>query len=1075
MEDQAAPLQRNLIGFNAPAGFVINPATGRPVIATGRIGRAVIVANDRALEAAGQRIPRGVIGRARAPQAIPGAVIVDYARFGVARPAGAYRLQEYAAAGGRAQTLAEFARGIIGAVARVENVRGVVIRFADENGDIVRRTLHPVNAAALINELDKLQRVGVTENAPDSDVVPIGFIIDTSGFEIGSVTFPAGAALKFTGISKGAGRKHPHFKLTEFAGKAAHGDCLFAVLRAVAREYKLDVPKERNGSLRVELGIPPGPIEATHGNINALAERFGLHVRVITGMVAAPDNEREFDDSPARLTGRNLCTGPAPMPNVIAFGGAEDAPECDVYLADNHYEYLSRILEPIPVCPITGDIIDVDDARTSAAIKRRVAQQGRTWYAQRKAAPEPKRREYDERVIVYDYETSTDRLGTLEPYALGFIVFDPENADDDFAPCVGEVTQVIRRRNENRYAVTAPLLDELANAPPDVRYTLVSFNGARFDHYLLAQAANNRGMLSGVFATGSGGIRSLTIGRHQTLDLAKLAPAMSLASACKGFKTSPSKMEGFSHVDIQREANAGRLYEWLDNNRGQLSEYLGRDVLSTASLFMKLTKTLTSITNCPCYGAKAVGTIGGHAWALMFEKCSLPCRVSTHELDKTIRSAIVGGRVQCYGTEKRIEAPRLHMVDFASLYPTAMAAVPKADSVFPADELWGVYPSGRENSEPERVQTWSPGEVGIYRVTIHEQPPGLPNVLPRRGETLEWDFRGEFECWATHIDISLITKHGGRITVHEGLVWPINRKGLFSPFIHELAAGKDEQDRLVAAGDARANPALRMVLKLLMNSASGKCCQNNYDEVVELATGSAAQLAVENKMDRAQPITYVPLGGETCIIIGKKPDEKVYKRSAKPSILAVLIYAYSRALVWRTLCQHNVLYSDTDSGLFRPADYERLRAQFPQLDPTGRAKELGDLEEELHEHARAVAYPLAAKDYAVFLFDENSNVPRSDSKIRLKGVNQRCDRLIVNEQAASELADCSQIEQFEAYNENSLARSRPISDIATALEFYERRSSGEQVQVFTSQIVRSFRDPDAPFELTQRYLIKNIA
>lgn len=1068
-------MRRNIIGVNAPDGFVVNPRTGRPVRADGRIGRAVLAEHDRALEAAGQRVPRGAIRRQRPQRAIPGPVIVDYARFGQPRPAGAYRVQEFRSAAGRAQTLAEFAQSVIATTAQVENVRGVVVRFVDDDGNVIRRTLHPTNAVALINELDALQRTGVRAPEALSDPVYEGFIIDTSGFEIGSVTFPAGAALKLTGVSKGAGRKHPHFKLTDFSGKARDGDCLFAVLRAVAKGHGLPVPKERNNSIRVELGIPPGPIEATHGNIDALAVKFGLRVRVITGMAAPPDSERVFDDSPARLTGRNLCTGPAPTPNVIAAGGAEDAPECDVYLADNHYEFLSRILEPIPVCAITGDIIDADDKRTSAAIQRRVAQQGRTWHAQRKTPAEPKRREYQERVIVFDYETTCDHIGTLEPYALGYLVLDPAADGDDFAARAGEVTQVIRRRGENRYAVSAPMLDELANAPPDVRYTMVSFNGSRFDHYLLAQAANNRGVLSSVFATGSGGIRALTIGRHQTLDLAKLAPAMSLASACRGFKTSPSKMDGFSHVEVQREANAGRLYEWLDENRGQLSEYLGRDVLSTASLFMKLTKTLTAITGKPCYGDGAIGTIGGHAWALMVEKCPLPGRVSTHDLDKTIRSAIVGGRVQCYGAERRIEEKRLHMVDFASLYPTAMAAVDKADSVFPSDEMWGVYPSGRENSEPSRVETWTQGEVGIYRVTIHEQPAGLPNVLPRRTDTLEWNYRGEFECWATHIDLSLITKHGGRVTVHEGLTWPVHRKGLFRPFIAELAAGKDEQDRLAAAGDPEANPALRMVLKLLMNSASGKCCQNNYDDVVELATGSSAQLAVENKMDRSRPITYVPLGGETCIIIGKKLDEKVYKKSAKPSILAVLIYAYSRALVWRTLCQHNVLYSDTDSGLFRPADYKRLREQFPQLDPTGRAKQLGDLEEELHDHTRAVAYTIAPKDYAVFLFDEGGTVPRADSKIRLKGVNQRCDRLIVSEEAAEELGDASTIEQqFEAFHEESLARSKPLADIGTALEFYERRSTGEKTQVLSSQLVRSFRDPDSPLELVQRFLIKTL-
>jgi len=1065
-------LPRNIVGFNAREGYVRNPATGKEVLANGRIGRSILAAHVAQLRASGAAVARGVIGRAPGVVAEAREVIVDWARMGPPVATGAFRAQNFVRRGQAAVPVATMARDIAATAAATPNFRQAVVSFEDPEGRIIRRTIHGRTAGDFLAAIDKLQTKGPLGG---SDEIGVGYALNTSGFQVGSVTFPAGAAGKFTGVSKKAGRKHPHFRLIDFAGKANEGDCALAVLRAVAREYKLPVTAERNAKVRTRLGLPPGAIEATPNHIAALAKEFGLHIRVITGMAAPPDWERTFDDNRTRDEGRNRCVDPRAFPDIIADGGEPDAPPCDMYLAENHYEYIAGFFD-VPLCPITGDVISNPDERKASEISRRVAAQGRNYFGVKRGEKREKLPR-TERVIVFDYETAClNGSDVIEPYALGFIDIDPSTGEEDFSDAAGQVTQVIRRAGESRFAVTAPLLDLLAAAPPEVHYTLVSFNGARFDNFILAEAAQNRGVLSGIFATGAAGIRSLDIGRHTTLDLAKLCPAMSLAGACKGFATRPTKLEGFCHRVVQREANDGTLYDWLNTNRGELAEYLARDVLSTASLFAKISSTLLKLTGKPIYGKKAIGTIGGHAWAKMSDTCALPGRVSTQELDRTIRSAIVGGRVQCYREGTKHEFKEAHMLDFASLYPTVMAAVPKAASVFAPEERWGWYPSGAENSEPRRVDRWTLGEVGIYRATIHSQPEGLPNVLPRRGENpgepLQWDYRGEFETWCTHVDLSLITRGGGRVTVHEGLVWPVTRPGLFEPFIRALAAGKDEQDAYEKAGDERFNPALRMMYKLLMNSASGKCCQNNYDDSVELATGSAAQIAAERKLDQSKPITWVPLGAETCLIIGKKPTEAVYRKTAKPSILAVLIYSNSRALVWRTLCQHGIIYGDTDSGLFEQSDFEAIRRAFPQMDPTGRRKELGDLEEELKPHARAVAFTLAPKDYAVFLYDENDEIDAKASKLRIKGVNMRTDRLITSPEALERLSKLSAVEYFDAYTTEQEEDSVPLANIKVAHQFYAERAAGAKVGVLASQMVRAYKDGERPFALEQRYMIK---
>lgn len=256
--------------------------------------------------------------------------------------------------------------------------------------------------------------------------------------------------------------------------------------------------------------------------------------------------------------------------------------------------------------------------------------------------------------------------------------------------------------------------------------------------------------------------------------------------------------------------------------------------------------------------------------------------------------------------------------------------------------------------------------------------------------------------------------------------------------------------------------------------------QKNYVEKTEIARGSKAQLAAEAAMDPSMPVEWIPLGGETCILIGSKPMAKVYNaKNAKPSILSVLIYSYSRALLWKTLLQHNCIYSDTDSGIFRVPDYLAIRASLPALNPEGRTKALGDLEEELGEHATARAYLIAPKDYAVFLFDKDGKPPTKKGvanigKLRMKGVNQRSDRLLLKA-----LPDLS-VEALAAEYHGEAITEEDAEPISVALSedpesFFRERARGNTVQVLCSQLTRSYRErEDEPFALRQRYLIKTI-
>ena len=455
----------------------------------------------------------------------------------------------------------------------------------------------------------------------------------------------------------------------------------------------------------------------------------------------------------------------------------------------------------------------------------------------------------------------------------------------------------------------------------------------------------------------------------------------------------------------------------------------------------------------------------------MQRDCPLPKAVADEKLDQWIRGAITGGRTQVFrkpGSEPgpRVVEGKQSMVDFASLYPTVMAAVPKAANVFPKEWKWGCYPT---IAEPVDVVDYATGMVGVFDVEIKSQP--WPNVIPLRTEDgkLDWDYRGEFTSRITHIDIELIRNGGGVVNIIAGKVWNSTVEGLFKEFILPLASKKDGEDAKKAAGLPN-NPAMRECYKLLQNSASGKCCQRNYDELTTLQTGAANQLKAARALDQNRPITWYPLGGETCLITGFKPEGEIYKqKKAKPSILSVLIYSYSRALLYRVCCAGgDILYCDTDSALYHEADVAKVRALFPDLDPSGRKKTLGDLEEELEPHESGISHLIAPKDYSVFTFADEKMQVRLKPKLRVKGVNQRSDRL-VSAEVAARLKTMTVYEQAEEYTNGE--NSQALSDPDTMQEFFARRSTGEQLTILCSQLTRKHR---GEFSITQRYLIKHL-
>lgn len=982
-------------------------------------------------------------------------------RAGKMQKTGALRAQEFKT--GTEPVLEEYIAAVEGRMREIgrRKLSHVTVPFEDNEGNVVWRSINP-SMGSVRAQMESWLRL---DDVSGSDALNEGYAPLTNRYK---VYWKEGKGLG--GLEGAAGGSYKTrltnlYRLKDY--KCADGDCLFAIMREVAAAK----PAARNASIRRELGLGAGGVRIQ--DIDAVAKYFDVGVELYLEDVSV---EALFDDD----DGANRFIGNVSHRRIMVVEGrTAAAPIARILYEPGHYSHIVE-MRPIPksvVCPVTGDY---KATYTRTQLKMRVEQQGRYYHKPKETLKEEKERarankgvkKHRKMLLVYDFETIWDdaRFDELRPYSVAWYAFGVE---DKIGP---ELEPKVSFMYGLDTCVEA-LLDYIEEAPEDVAYEIVGFNNSRFDNFILARAAQKRESLKSVFIAG-GCIRDMWIGRHTTLDIARLCPGGTLKSKCDDFKTNPKKVDGFDHLVPQRAFLEGRLDAWFDANREEAVHYVKTDVLSTADLCLKLAGAIKGLTKMDVLAGGAK-TIGGVAWDTFVEqtKTGVPDPAS-EDVDKFFRKAIVGGRVQNFMGKGYKTRESLRMIDVASLYPTVMYG--KNAHLMPSEYMYGRYPTGR----PVATAEYRPGLIGFYRVTVKRQP--AKNVLPFRREDgrLDWAHEGEFETHTSQCSIELIRRHGGEIDVHEGYYFERSTEKLFRTFLNPIFEEKDRQDALKAANDPAANPSLREVAKLLMNSLSGKTAQRNFEDQAILATGATAQFAAEARM-REGTAMWLPLCGDTCIIVGKKPLDKVYnKLRAKPSQLAALIYEYSRAYMYEILLsKYQSMYMDTDSALLSKEEYERFRADYPELDfkAEKRAKELGDLEEELGCPADVTAILLGPKEYLVYVHDEARNARGErilTAKAKIKGLRLTRDRLILPGHEA-EVRALTTVERHNAYNSKEHPALGTLKDQATGMfdpiTIFERLRTEPKVGVLCSQITRWITNGESSlFGLGQRYLIKEL-
>jgi hypothetical protein len=451
------------------------------------------------------------------------------------------------------------------------------------------------------------------------------------------------------------------------------------------------------------------------------------------------------------------------------------------------------------------------------------------------------------------------------------------------------------------------------------------------------------------------------------------------------------------------------------------------------------------------------------------------------DADLLIRACMVGGRTQCLTSKRgepvKYEGP-LRAVDVHSMYPYVQTS---DETFFPCGPP--TY-DGPWDPTKHRVPV-DPKEDGIVffgAVQIESQAKWV--VRPKKGETLDWRFRGRFEepIAMNSIDLAHLIKLGGVARVCAGvrvLMWDADsvRPGssVFA-VMKEWYREKDRQDALKKAGSPLYNKAWRESVKLLLNNLWGKMGQSNYNEGQTAVIRDGADYAAF--MKKHSNVGLEPCTESFCVATGDGPWDAA---RAMPSQLACLVLSYARRhLLTLIVGIGGALYCDTDSVL---APLEAVNA-YQRDHPEMFGPALGQLDDEWEpppETAEHTAYFIRPKLYCLraasaegetLLFKGRAKglrilkgaVPERDAEGRW---HVYTDRFCPGGPAYLDSLGDDMGKKREAF-----MRMEPFAE-ANAYKLYERLHGGERVSFVRSNLRKTTlvttRNRPNPLSLYQMY------
>lgn len=588
----------------------------------------------------------------------------------------------------------------------------------------------------------------------------------------------------------------------------------------------------------------------------------------------------------------------------------------------------------------------------------------------------------------------------FKPYNISYLICDREFYEDVIAKFEKEKMNV---RNEliklgklksiSGFDCVNKFLWELKEIEEEIKLTLVSFNGANFDNYLLIEELNKKFDFdpSTIFYSNNSILNFKMFNNIDTFDLSKHLVG-SLSSCCKSFKVFNAKT-AFNHSVAQNKFENGELFEEKFVEETKL--YNDYDVISLCCVFFSYEDALNKINfynngeGYPLYlksfeRSKLVDhkTIGSFMWYILknyWEDKNIVIPVFELEDIKfydDILKYSSAGRTDLTGDKPTYVDGKVVSLDVVSMYPYQMAV---AKNYFPVGNII-------------KTDEYNENKIGYYYCDIDQS--NLPDGKKIQCEKIFKNNKLEKNSWCSQnklLDyfinseqIKYLQEWGCDVVIKKGFYFSDKIKGceLFMPILSIMKI-KVQQDIYKASKEkdeaALYNSCLRETAKLLMNSASGKVIEGLHLKNTKFVTQKDY---ISKYIDSSHNVIDATEGH--VFISYDKEVEKEFKKH-RPIFYGNLIYTYSQQYLFTHLLSKSGFYTDTDSCKILKKKADKIINEYLKVTPVGHWKEsekydprlkgammfnedfkvFGGVEDELKKFDQKSSYYNKKKEYAI--------------------------------------------------------------------------------------------------------------
>jgi len=604
--------------------------------------------------------------------------------------------------------------------------------------------------------------------------------------------------------------------------------------------------------------------------------------------------------------------------------------------------------------------------------------------------------------VFFDVETIVNSTNVLETYSIAFLI--------EYS---GYVVNHFLIMDETKENVTADLMESFIKIvekalPAPTKVVLISYNGSRFDNYMLLTVPRVYNNLNSLFdLKNSGNLVNLEfLDRFSCFDLCKfvLSP---LDAAAESFKISVGKKLPYDHNKIQLIYDSlgenEKFIPALDNKIGldKVKKYNLRDVKILRELFHKVRDKFKDEFKKDILNFLTLGQLAYKRFKDKLKKHDIELTMPSIECDIDIRKSFIGARAQFFDNRNTSRKPdplilseplELLMVDVNSLYPSILWHHPFP--VSPPGDLIPINKLSMNDISVEDLHGRRFTDEAIWNVDIKHRDDVMNLIGVRQCDSpINYYCKQEItNIWLTHIDLdTLIRFHGVEaVTFIHGIRFFKEGafvKNLFRPYLKRLKKMKTEQKILGKAGDSKYDPVLENLVKLLMNILTGKLGQRTTNLFSEIITQYSDYVKAMKVIDTttAEIIPLFNMGDtEACGSFLLKGDKLIENEPKFPSYLLTYIYSYMRQFLYPFLKEMTIGYTDTDSICGLRNEIEQLQvpmgSEFFQFsyEKEWQIKGLDELNK-----TRKVWF-IGPKIYGMSFMDNRM-------KVRFKGINIKFD------------------------------------------------------------------------------------